>query len=119
MNISSIVIQVAPKHYDELFKKLKQEKVCDFHFGDKEQGKMVVTIEGKNVDEEIKKTSILQKMQNVLSAQMMQTYQEDLDIAIKEVEKADKTAKVLNDCVDVKDVKYGGDLRKTNFYGGV
>lgn len=119
MNISSIVIQVAPQHYDEIEKKLKQSDICDFHFGDKEQGKMIVTIEGKDTDEEIKKVSMLQKMDKVINANMIQTYQEDLEQARKELGKQDEVADVLSDDVDVKDVAYGGDLRKKDFYGGI
>jgi len=119
MNISSVVIQVAPKDYDKVLKALKKEAICDFHFGDKEQGKLIVTIEGKDTNEEIKKVSMLQKMDKVINANMIQTYQEDLEVAREELGKQDVVADVLSDNVDAKDVVYNGDLRKKDFYGGV
>lgn len=120
MNISSIVIKVKQENYDELVKELQKNDVCDYHFGDKEQGKIIVTIDGEEVDDEIKKTSFLQNMKYVISAEMMQTYQEDLDVAIKELNEADPIPDILkNDDIKVGDIKYNGDLRKKDFYGGV
>ena len=53
MNISSIVVQVLPKNYDTLKEELEASGICDYHFGDKEKGKMIVTIDGTGVEEEI------------------------------------------------------------------
>jgi len=51
---------------------------------------------------------------------MMQTYQEELEGAIKELEEADVIPDMLNmDSVDVRDIIYNGDLRKKDFQGGV
>ncbi|CAA6805684.1 MAG: Chaperone NapD [uncultured Sulfurovum sp.] len=120
MNISSIVVQVLPKNYDEVQKLLEESGVCDYHFGDKEKGKMIVTVEGEGVGEEIKKLVVIQQTQYVLSADMMQTYQEELEGAIKELEEADVIPDMLNmDSVDVRDIIYNGDLRKKDFQGGI
>ena len=96
MNISSIVVQVLPKNYDEVKEALESSGVCDYHFGDKEKGKMIVTVDGKGVEEEIKKLVHIQKTKGVLAADMMQTYQEELEGAIKELEEADVVPDMLN-----------------------
>jgi nitrate reductase NapD len=120
MNISSIVVQVLPKNYDALKEELEASGVCDYHFGDKEKGKMIVTIEGEGVEEEIKKLVAIQKTKGVIAADMMQTYQEELEGAIKELEEADVVPDMLNmDSVDVRDIIYNGDLKKKDFQGGV
>ena len=57
---------------------------------------------------------------NVLTADMMQTYQEELESAIKELDVADVVPDMLNmDSVDVRDIIYNGDLKKKDFHGGV
>jgi nitrate reductase NapD len=120
MNISSIVIQVLPKNYDAVKQSLEESGVCDYHFGEKEKGKMIVTIDGSGVEEEIKKLVHIQQTQGVLTADMMQTYQEELEGAIKEIEEADVVPDMLNmDSVDVRDIIYNGDLKKKDFHGGV
>jgi nitrate reductase NapD len=120
MNISSIVVQVKPENYDTLKEELAASGVCEYHFGDKEKGKMIVTIEGSGVEEEIKKLVQIQQTKGVLAADMMQTYQEELEGAIKELEEADVVPDMLNmDSVDVRDIIYNGDLKKKDFKGGV
>jgi len=120
MNISSIVVQVLPKNYDTLKEELEASGICDYHFGDKEKGKMIVTIDGTGVEEEIKKLVQIQKTKNVLAADMMQTYQEELEGAIKKLEEADVVPDMLNmDSVDVRDIIYNGDLKKKDFKGGI
>jgi len=120
MNISSIVVQVLPKNYDMVKEDLEASGVCDYHFGEKEKGKMIVTIEGEDVGEEIKKLVHIQKTKGVLAADMMQTYQEELEGAIKDIEEADVVPDMLNmDSVDVRDIIYNGDIKKKDFHGGV
>ena len=120
MNISSIVVQVLPKNYDTLKEELESGGICDYHFGDKEKGKMIVTIDGSGVEEEIKKLVHIQQTKNVLAADMMQTYQEELEGAIKELEEADVVPDMLNmDSIDVRDIIYNGDLKKKDFKGGI
>lgn len=120
MNISSIVIQVLPENYDNVKESLEASGVCEYHFGEKERGKMIVTIEGEGVEEEIKKLVTIQKTPGVLAADMMQTYQEELESAIKELEEADVVPDMLNmDSIDVRDIIYNGDIKKKDFYGGV
>ncbi len=50
----------------------------------------------------------------------MQTYQEELEGAIKELEEADVVPDMLNmDSIDPRDIIYNGDLKRKDFKGGV
>ncbi len=119
MNISSIVVQTSRENYDKLTQLLKESNICDYHFGDKEKGKIIVTIEGKDVSEEIEKLVKIQQMPRVLAADMMQTYQEDmLDEEIEKLNSEDLVPPILNDDdVDLKDIVYHGDLKKKDIPG--
>lgn len=115
MNISSIVVQVKPENYENVKDALEASGVCDYHFGDIEKGKMIVTVEGENVEEEIKKLVAIQQTPGVIAADMMQTYQEELDDAIRELEAANVVPDVLErEDIDIRDIVYNGDLRKKN-----
>ena len=41
MNISSIVVQVRSEKYDDVKNALETSGLCDYHFGDKEKGKII------------------------------------------------------------------------------
>ena len=55
MNISSIVIQAKPEYVEEIIAVCEANDFCDYHFHDVAKGKIVVTIEGANIDEEMSK----------------------------------------------------------------
>jgi len=119
MNVSSIVVQVKPQNYDEVKELLEASGMCDYHFGEKEKGKMIVTVDGAGVDEEMEKLVHIQTTKGVITADMMQTYQEELDDAIKELEKAELVPEVLsNENISYSDITYNGDLKKKDFKGG-
>ena len=54
MNVSSIVVQVLPKNVDDVLEVLQNATFCDYHFHDKDKGKIIVTVEGEGVDDEIR-----------------------------------------------------------------
>jgi nitrate reductase NapD len=114
MNISSIVVQALPEYIDELVEYFKSEDFVDYHLHDKEKGKIVVTVEGEGVEEEIKKLVKIQQHPHVIAADMMMTYQEDqLDEEIKKLEEQDPVPEILTrEDVDPRDVVYNGDLKK-------
>ncbi len=98
MNVSSIVIQCNSRHYDKVKEWCENSGVCEYHFGDKEKGKLIVTIEGKDVSEEIEKLKQIQIAPYVISAEMMMTYQEDmLDEEMKKLEESNPVPEWLND----------------------
>jgi len=113
MNISSIVIQCKSENYDKVQEWCENSDICDFHFGDKTKGKIIVTIEGEDVGEEIEKLKQIQIAPYVIAADMMMTYQEDmLDEEIKNLEQTDPTKWLNKDNLKAEDIVYKGDLKK-------
>jgi len=114
MNISSIVVQCHSRNYDQVQKWCEESGICEFHFGDKEKGKIIVTIEGEGVDEEIEKLKQIQAAPGVIAADMMMTYQEDmLDEEVKRLEEEGVVPDWLNDPnTKAEDIVYHGDLKK-------
>lgn len=116
MNVSSVVVQAKSESIDELVEIFSNCDFCEYHFHDKDAGKIVVTVEGEGVDEEIEKIKIIQQTPHVISADMMMAYSEDeLE---KEREKVDinpDVPKMLNDEeVKAEDIVYYGDIKKKN-----
>jgi len=118
LNISSIVIQVKPEKYEILKELLTSNNLCEYHFGDIEKGKIVATIEADNVEDEIKKFMDIQNTPNVLTVDMIQTYQEDIEMNIKILENEKDVPLVLSDeTIKIEDITYNGDLKKVYFRG--
>lgn len=118
MNISSIVVQTLPKHINEVVKSLKNCDVCDYHMHD-ELGRIIITIEGNGVQEELKKLKVIEGIPHVMSADMQMAYSEDeLSSHMEVLENADVVPKVLNDnTVEASNIVYNGDLRKKDLEG--
>lgn len=113
MNISSIVVKTLPTHLDSVVKALRECEVCDYHMHD-EEGRVIITIEGKSVKEELSKLKIIEEIPYVMSADMQMAYSEDeLNEHIEVLENSDLVPKMLNDDnVDVERIIYNGDLKK-------
>ena len=95
MNISSIVVQTLPKYLDEVVENLKNCEACDYHFHD-EKGRIIVTIEGEGVSEELKKLRVIENIPHVVAADMQMAYSEDeLDKHMEVLENADAVPKIL------------------------
>ena len=118
MNISSIVVQTLPKFLDEVVENLKNCEVCDYHMHD-EKGRIIITIEGMNVNEELEKLRVVEAIPHVISADMQMAYSEDeLDENISVLTNADAVPKMLNDeNVDPSKIIYHGDLKKKDLHG--
>jgi len=116
MNVSSIVVQTLPENVESVIESLKNSGVCDYHLHDP-KGKIIVTIEGKDVEEDIVKLVAIQGLPNIIAADMMMTYQEDqLDAEIKSLEEDPTIPSMLNEeILDPRSIVYNGDLRKKNF----
>ncbi len=113
MNISSIVIQCRQEYFEDVKRWCEESELCDYHFGDTSKGKIIVTIEGEGVEEEIEKLTKIQLAPHVIAADMMMSYQEELDEEIKKLNATDPVPSMLNDdTIDVKDIVYHGDLKK-------
>ena len=114
MNISSIVVQCKQENYNSVKEVLESSGLCEYHFGDMQTGKIIITIEGKDVEEEIKKLTAIQALPGIIAADMMQTYQEEqLDEEIKKLEASGEVPSMLNDTtLATQDIIYNGDLKK-------
>ena len=113
MNISSIVVQTLPKNLESVIKELKKSPACDYHFHD-EKGRIIITLEGDGVKEELQKLKIIENIKYVISADMQMAYSEDeLNKHMQLLDTAELVPKVLNDKnIDAKDIVYNGDLKK-------
>jgi nitrate reductase NapD len=113
MNISSIVVQTLPKYLNEVVQSLKDCEVCDYHMHD-EKGRIIITIEGESVSEELEKLRVIEEIPHVVAADMQMAYSEDeLDAHMEVIANGDAVPKMLNDdTVNISNIKYNGDLRK-------
>jgi len=118
MNISSIVVQTVPKYLDEVVESLKSCEVCDYHMHD-EKGRIIITIEGNGVKEELEKLRVIEAIPHVIAADMQMAYSEDeLDEHMEVINNADAVPKMLNDdSLDVDKIIYRGDLKKKDLEG--
>jgi len=118
MNVSSIVVQTLPENVESVIESLKESGVCDYHLHDP-KGKIIVTIEGKDVEEDISKLVEIQILPNVIAADMMMTYQEDqLDEEVRKLDEQGVVPEMLNDGnMDPSKIVYNGDLKKKDIYG--
>ena len=112
MNISSIVVQTLPKYLDEVVNELKNCEVCDYHMHD-EKGRVIITLEGEGVKEELEKLRIIEAIPHIISADMQMAYSEDeLNAHMQKIENGDAVPKMLNEDIEVEDIVYNGDLKK-------
>ena len=113
MNLSSVVVQTKPEFLFEVIDKLKRSGLCEFHLND-EKGRIIITIEGKDVSEEIGKLRTIQQMPHIISAEMMYSYSEDELNKLKDkLEDNNTLPQWLNDeNAKAEDIRYHGDLKK-------
>ena len=113
MNISSVVVQTLPKYLDEVVQNLKDCEACDYHLHD-EKGRIIITIEGEGVSEELEKMKVIEAIPHVITADMQMAYSEDeLDSHMEVIENGDAVPKILKDeNVKLEDIPYNGDLKK-------
>lgn len=118
MNISSIVVQTVPKFLDEVVESLKNCEVCDYHCHD-EKGRIIITIEGNGVKEELEKLRVIEAIPHVVAADMQMAYSEDeIEEHMEVLSNSDVVPKMLNDeTLEVENIIYRGDLKKKNLEG--
>ena len=76
MNVSSIVVKTDQEHLQEVMDSINEIDLCEVHFYDSE-GKIVVTIEGESIDEQMERMKKIQAIPNVVSANLSYSYTED------------------------------------------
>ncbi|MDF1874453.1 chaperone NapD [Sulfurimonas sp. SAG-AH-194-I05] len=118
MNISSVVVQTLPKYLGEVVQSLKECDACDYHMHD-EKGRIIITIEGAGVSEELKKMTVIEAIPHVIAADMQMAYSEDeLNEHMEVINDADVVPKMLNDdSIAAENIIYNGDLKKKNLAG--
>jgi len=118
MNVSSIVVQTLPKFLDEVVESLKNCEACEYHLHDA-KGRVIITIEGEGVSEELEKLRIIEAIPHVIAADMQMAYSEDeLNSHMEVINNSEIVPKMLNDeNINVKDIVYGGDLKKKDLQG--
>jgi len=112
MNISSIIVKTRPEHYDAVWANLQESELCDIHFGEKEKGIIIITIEGECVEEEIEKLNQIENMPFIISADMHMSYCEEELEKMKENIDLNKTVEELNTDRKAEEVTYFGSLKK-------
>lgn len=75
MNVSSLVVKTSPEHLEGVIGLLRASGVCEVFFHDA-SGRIVVTIEGKDVSEEMRKLKEIQALENVAAADLVYSYSE-------------------------------------------
>ena len=111
MNISSIIVKTLPKNYDAVWLNLQESPLCEVHFGDKEKGIIIITIEGECVEEEIEKLRQIEEMPFVISADMHMSYcEEELEEMMKEMN-IDNVVEDINKDKKIEEIKYFGSLK--------
>jgi len=118
MNISSIVVQTRPEFVEKVVEDLKNCGVCDYHMHD-EKGRIIITIEGEGVSEELKKLKVIESIPHIASADMQMAYSEDeLNEHMDVLENSDAVPHMLyDDDLKPEDIIYNGDLKKKDLEG--
>lgn len=111
MNISSIVIMCLPENQEKVIDEIKNADFCEYHLH--KDGKIIVTIEGEDTSEEVKKIRRIEKIPNVISASMHYTFCEDeLESEKDKLKNKDNVPDWLNDeNIQAKDIPYNGNLK--------
>lgn len=112
MNISSAIVKVLPHNENNVVNTLNELDLCEVHMH--EAGKIIITIEGESINDEISTLRKIEGITNVLSAEMIYSYSEDeMDEIRENVEIAGNVPDILNnDEVDAKHIIYNGDIKK-------
>ena len=114
VNISSIVIQAKPEYVEEIIALCQKSDFCEYHFHDTQKGKIIVTVEGENIDEEMAKMKKIESLPHVICADMMMAYSEnELDEERAKLERTPAVPAMLNDdTLKAEDIVYRGNLKK-------
>jgi nitrate reductase NapD len=76
MNVSSIIVKTSSKNMQEVMDTINAMEFCEVHFFDA-HGKMVVTIEGTTIDEQMERMKKIQNNPSVINANLAYSYCED------------------------------------------
>lgn len=107
MNVSSMVIKTAPDSMSNVMESLKDAGLCDIHFHD--LGRIIVTIEGESIGEEMQRMKAIQNMPGVLSAELAYSYSEhEIQKAMEQLKTAGAVPEILHrDAADANETGGG------------
>lgn len=111
MNISSLVISTSPDQTDSVISQLKSGGLCEYYAH--KDTKIVVTIEGNSVNDEIVVMKALSRMPHVLNVEMIYSYcEEELNAERDKLEIGGIIPDWLNDeNARAEDIVYNGKLK--------
>lgn len=107
MNISSVLIIAKKEHQDKLLKEIKLIKDCSVELN--EDDKIIVLIESECLDDELKAYKSLESLANIISINMVFSYQ-DLDEDIQKASEAKNLLHKLEKKENAKDIEYYGNI---------
>jgi len=76
MNVSSILVRTSPENMDKVISEINEIDFCEVHFKDT-RGKIIVTIEGESIFDQMENMKRIQNIPFVLNANLMYSYCED------------------------------------------
>ncbi len=76
MNVSSIMVKTTSDYIKKVIDSINLIEFCDVHFYDT-AGKIIVTIEGETIHDQMEILKTIQSMPHVMSANLMYSYCED------------------------------------------
>lgn len=106
MNLSSVLIVAKMEHMDDLKQAISKIPLCSIELCEK--GKIIVIIESENLEDELKAYKSLEKLPNIISINMVFSYQ-DLD---DDIQKAINSGAIqtIRKNEDAKNIKYYGNI---------
>jgi nitrate reductase NapD len=86
VNVSGIVVKTTKEHLTEVMENINSISLCEVHFHDPD-GKIVATIEGESINDQMERLKLIQGIPFVFSAALSFSYCEDeLKEALGEIE---------------------------------
>ncbi len=83
MNVSSIVVKTTPEDFEKVLSNLSASDLCEVHFYD--ETKIIVTVEGEGIGEEMRKMKAMLNMPGVLCADLAYSYSEEAEGALEKL----------------------------------
>lgn len=111
-NVSSLVVMCKGEDIQRLWEEIEKIPQTQCHYKD-ESGKIIVTIESSNVDEEIRTLKKIERLKGVISAQMIYTYHNsELEVLQENIQRQDAVPEILkNDNLKAEEIGYSGDVQ--------
>ncbi len=106
MNISGVVVQTRPEHVKTVRSQLEELENCILFYQD-DKGRIIVTIEGETLDEEMNLLKRIQAMSHVVSAEMSYSFsEEDMDALELEMDPVEKYRILYDENVKAEEITY-------------